>query len=52
VQKAKTVTQSYSRINKYQMVLDNRKHPIHCQRWRNGTFIARLTVEDETARSL
>jgi integrase len=41
---------SSSRRYRYTKVLDNRKHPIRGLWKRNGSFIARITVEDEAGR--
>lgn len=41
-----------SRSHKYTKVLDNRKHPVRGLWKRNGTFLARLKVEDSAGRRL
>lgn len=44
------VSSSSSRRHRYNKVLDNRKHPIRGLWRRNGSFYARLTVEDDCGR--
>jgi hypothetical protein len=48
---SKPVSSSSSRRHKYTKVLDNRKHPIRGPWRRNGSFYARITVEDDCGRS-
>ena len=43
-------TSSSSRRYRYAKVLDNRKHAIRGLWKRNGKFLARITVEDDTGR--
>jgi hypothetical protein len=47
---SKSVSSSNSRRHKYSKVLDNRKHPIRGLWRRNGSFYARLTLEDDCGR--
>ena len=44
------VSSSSSRRHRYTKVLDNRKHPIRGLWRRNGSFYARITVEDDCGR--
>jgi len=44
------VSTSNSRRHQYNKVLDNRKHPVRGLWRRNGSFYARLTVEDDCGR--
>jgi integrase len=44
------VSSSNSRRHRYTKVLDNRKHPIRGLWRRNGSFYARITVEDDCGR--
>jgi integrase len=44
------VRSNSSRRHKYTKVLDNRKHPIRGLWRRNGKFLARITVEDESGK--
>jgi hypothetical protein len=45
-----TTVRSSSRAHQYQKVHDNRKQPIRGLWRRNGTYLARLTVEDAEDR--
>ena len=46
----RTGSSSSSRRYKYTKVLDNRKHAIRGLWRRNGSFLARITVEDDAGR--
>jgi integrase len=46
----KTGSSSSSRRYRYTKVLDNRKHPIRGLWRRNGSFVARISVENEAGR--
>ena len=46
----RTGSSSSSRRYKYTKVLDNRKHAIRGLWRRNGSFVARITVEDDAGR--
>src|SRR5436190_1191405 len=46
----RTGASSSSRRYRYTKVLDNRKHPIRGLWKRNGSFVARITVEDDCGR--
>src|SRR3989442_15916597 len=46
----RTGSSSNSRRYRYTKVLDNRKHAIRGLWRRNGSFVARITVEDDAGR--
>src|SRR5881409_3671779 len=47
---SKRVASSSSRRHRYTNVRDNRKHPVRGLWRRNGTYLARITAEDDEGR--